>query len=439
MKIETLILPSFSLAFSQLVGDRMVRNLYWYGLAEFCARVSRLITTIVLARTLGATDLGTAAIAITCFELIRVLTNNGISQMVIRSTPELLAATCNTAHRVSRLACATICLLQICVGASVGYLCGRADLCAMISSLALVYLLMLPGLIPVYLLIREARTKELAAIAVAQVSIDNMLTAAFAIAGFGAWSIVLPKLLTTPVWLIGVRSCRRWSRDPQAGEISLRTLIGFSAPILFTEILFAARMNLDKLIVWCVLGVEALGVYYFAFNAGIGLSLALTTALSNSLYPELARLASQPTQLLRRYDSLLRLTALPIAGVILLQALLSPIYVPFVFGQRWASAAALVALLCLSAVTKPFSDSASQLLRAAGKPDVELKSVFVLTFVTLAVLTASLTHGLTVGVGVFAVVSLLTQGSFALVARHYAAGPTSPRATSKPAIPRSCL
>ena len=61
-----------------LLADRLVRNVGWYGLAEFANRFTRLITTIILARWLIPHDFGIAAVAMTTFEIIRVLAQYGI-------------------------------------------------------------------------------------------------------------------------------------------------------------------------------------------------------------------------------------------------------------------------------------------------------------------------------------------------------------------------
>jgi PST family polysaccharide transporter len=417
MKLSTFSAASLRRLGASLAGDRLLSNLGWYGLSEMASRTSRLLAAIVLARTMDAAEFGVAAIAITCFELIRVLTNNGIGQLVVRASAERLNATCNTAYRATWLVCLATAALQVSVGVGVAYWCGRSDLFAMIACLAIVYIVMIPGLMPAYLLMRENGIREIAAVSGVQSIVDNLLTALLALVGFGAWSIVLPKLLTAPIWLLGVRHYKHWKRDHNAGTIPLATVVRFAAPILGSEILVAARLNLDKIAVFCMLGVDALGVYYFAFNAGIGFSLALTTALSNSVYPELAKLAQQPVLMLRRFDKALRNAALPISIAIGAQALLAFIYVPIVFGAKWTSVTPLVALLCLSAVTKPFFDSAVQLLRAGGKTGSELVASLLLSTALLGTLTIGLIYGLTAGIAAFSAACLLLQALFTFFAR----------------------
>lgn len=420
-QVSSLLGRARNLVVGRLTGDRMTRNIGWYVLADGAARVARLVATVLLARMLTPVELGVAAIAITCFELIRVVANNGVGQMVIRARPEELDATCNTARAANWIICGTCAAAHIVVGAAIAYFTGRPELFWMIACLSGVYLMMLPGLVPVYLILRRAGVREVAVVGLVQSLADSLLTAILAFMGWGAWSIILPRLITVPVWVVAVRLQQSWVRNRAAGRIPLTDMIRFALPVIGSEMLTAARINIDKILVWSILGVEALGIYFFAFNAGIGLSLSLTSALTYSLYPELAKLAGEPRRMLKRFDAALWRTALPIAGIIALQAALTFVYVPLVFGARWEHAVGLVALLCLSATTKPFFDAAGQLLRAGGLPMYEMAASTLFTCVTLVIFAASLTQGLANGVMMLALFTLILQVSFALWSRRMVA------------------
>lgn len=400
-----------------LLADRLVRNVGWYGLAEFANRFTRLITTIVLARWLLPHDFGIAAIAITTFEIIRVLSQEGIGQAVIRATDEKLASVCATAYRASWIVGLFALTLQLAVGAIISHVTGRQDLFWMIATLALVYLTQPFGQIHAHLIVRANRLHVVAGVAVVQVAIDNLLTAGLAIAGFGAWAVVLPKLITAPIWVYGMRRAQTWKREPAAGRIPMAELTWFALPVVGSELLVAARFNLDKVLVGATLGVEALGIYYFLFNAGLGFSLSLTHSLSSSVYPHLAEIASKPRELLARYDGLLWRAALPAAAVIALQASLALIYVPIVFGARWEAYAYLVAILCASAIVKPMFDSASQLLRAVGQPRFEFAASASLTLASLAALAAALPFGLPTGIVALSATAIIVQLAIALAVR----------------------
>lgn len=406
-----------------LLADRLVRNVGWYGLAEFANRFTRLITTVVLARWLVPQDFGYAAIAITTFEVIRVLAQYGIGQAVIRAPAEHLQAMCATAHRASWFACLLAFAVQLLTGAAIAYTTGHPELFWMIAALAGVYLTLPFGQVQSFLIARANRLHLFAGIAVVQVAADNLLTAAFAIGGFGAWAVVLPKLIVAPIWVIGMRRGHAWKRDKSAGFAPMGPLLRFSLPVIGSELLVAARFNLDKVLVGAILGVEALGIYYFVFNAGLGFALSVTASLASSVYPHLAEIAAKPREMLARYDGLIWRAALPCATIIALQAALSLLYVPVVFGARWDAVAWLVAVLCASAIPKPLFDSASQLLRAAGQPRTEFLASANLTAVSLAALAIALPYGLATGIIAQSLAAIVFQIGTALAVRASLAQP----------------
>lgn len=400
-------------------NDKLLRGFGLLGLGEIIVRVSRLCTAIVLARMLSPIEFGIAATAITCFELIRVLANNGLGQMVIRAPEEELEATCNRAQQLIWLICLGMALLQFSAGVAVTLYTGRQELLGLVACLSAVFLLMPPGMVQSWLLQREQRMGTIAAILTTQIAIDNIITGVLAFSGFGAWSIVLPKVFSAPVWTIGVRRARPWQKDPSAGRLPARAMWRYSAPILASEILIAVRYNVDKLLVAAILGMEALGIYYFAFSAGYGLTIVLTGALVSASFPHLADPTLTREQLLQRFDGAVRRLVVPISALITVQAIAITVYVPILFGAKWEPFVPLVAVLCVSAIAKPCFDLASQLLRAAGMTKREVKGSFFFTAALLIPFAIALRlGGLMPGVLVIAGVTIALQVSFAFWARH---------------------
>lgn len=415
--------------------DKIARGLSWLGAGEVAARVSRIVTTVVVARHLGLVELGIAALAITAFEIVRAFATSGVGQMVVRVHAGELAATLAAATEVARRGCLALAAAQVVVGASLGWWYGRPDILLLVGCLAGVFLMMPLGLPHCWLLMRESRIAAVVRVATAQVLADNLLTAVLAVCGFGAWAVVVPKVLTVPIWVLGMR--RALSRPlPRADEPRpLADVWRFAAPVLGSDLLAAARLNADRLIVGATLGVEALGLYWFAVNAGLGLGVALASALASSAYPVLAAVAHDRAEMLRRFDRAMLISAVPIALLVAVQAALAPVYVPLVFGDQWAHAAALVALLCISGITRPFADAGAQLLRAAGLPGRELAGALAVTVAQLAVFALAIHGGLTVAVAVSAAAVSLLNICFALWARSLVRRDLVPAAPLGPPAP----
>ena len=402
----------------RLRQDKLLRGFGALGLGELCVRVSRVVTIIVVARCLDAAEIGIAATALACFELVRVLANNGVGQMIVRAPEERLAAFCNTAYRLTWYVCLAMASIQLAAAGLIAHFSGRPELFGLIALLCLVYAFMPWAMVNYWLLQRQYRMGALAKVSTAQVSTDNLLTAGLAFAGFGPWAIVAPKLLTMPIWLVMLRRMMAWRHDPSAGTVPYTEIARFAGPVLASEMLVAVRFNVDKVMVGAILGIEALGIYYFAFGAGYGLTMVLTSALAAASFPHLADPRIGGKEMLARFDRALLKLALPIGGLIVLQSLAVFVYVPILFGEKWAPMTPLVAVLCIAAATKPWYDLSAQVLRAVGMPTYELAGSALLTTALLGAFGLGLVHGLDIAVAVMAATTILAQLIFTVWARR---------------------
>jgi len=370
---------------------KLSRNIGWLTGAELISRFGRIVAAIILARHLDAVAFGIAAIAMTIFEVTRVFTENGIGAAVVRAHAKDFDRIANTAHRLMFGICLCLMLLQFAAGLMVEQIMPGRQAGAMVACLGLVFLIMPFGVMHAYSLQRAERMKELAAIGTAQVAADHVLTAVLAIAGFGAWAIVLPKLLTAPIWLIGMLRSRAWTPRKAAGYAPVAGILKFSLPVLGSEMMCACRDQLDKFIVSVLFGVEALGIYYFAFNAGLGVSTALNRAFCNAVYPHLCAAKDRTAT----YRATLKKLGLPFCLAYLLQAGLAMFYVPIVFGASWANAAPLVAILCLGGPARLLIDAARMRARADGASGQDFRVSLALTASVLTPFLLFASQGLT--------------------------------------------
>ena len=353
---------------SRVTQNVFLTNLGWLGASEVVVRGTRLITAVVLARMLDPLAFGLAALVLTVNELIRVFSRNGIGAKIVQCDESQLADVCNTAYRLNLFFCFSLFLLQVVIAYPIADWYDAPALVPMLQVLALTYLLMPFGMVHAALVQRQQRLKSVAMIDGGQVATDNLITAVLALCGLGAWAIVLPKFLTTPIWLIGYRRSVSWRPSgPLFGLQLWREVLEFGRYFLSIEVLKTARLNLDNMLIGRLLGMEALGIYYFARNAGLGFSLTLIKAVNSALYPNLCEVRHNVAALRARFSRNMRQIALVVVPLLLLQAGLAFWYVPIVFGEQWAHAVPLLAILCLSAIPRAFGESASALMLAANR------------------------------------------------------------------------
>lgn len=348
----------------------IMRGLLAFGSAELANRIVRILVVIVIARQLVPELVGVAALTLSLFELIRVIANIGVGQKIIAASDQALESVCNAAYRIFWCWCMLVAAIQLIAAGALFIFFDQGLAAQMLAVLCGVYFFMPGGLVQCFRLMRSKKLPTVARIGATQTIADHLLTGLLVFFWPNPWAIVLPKLLTAPLWLILMRRAESWSFDPSSAPAPYRDMLNFGAAILVTDILLALRNNLDKLIISAFLGVSALGSYYFAFNAGIGIVGALATAFGTVIYPHLCN----PDGHRQSKDMMQYIiaAALLIFGMLTVaQFFLAPIYVPLIFGAQWVHAIPLIQTLSLAGIPLAMGAIASAYLRAIDRASLD--------------------------------------------------------------------
>ncbi|MBI4782354.1 MAG: lipopolysaccharide biosynthesis protein [Oscillatoriophycideae cyanobacterium NC_groundwater_1537_Pr4_S-0.65um_50_18] len=377
------------------LSNRFIRNAGWLGSAELANRVFRLGTTVVLARTFSPQDYGLVAIIITANEFANVFTcKAGIGSKLVQAPEKELDSLCETAYWMSWIASVLIFISQCLTALLVGWFYKDSRLILPICALAVSHLMLPLFTVQISLIERENRLNIIALCNGLQSVLINILTVFFALLGWGIWSVILALVLTMPVWVIINRANCSWHPKTSFTLHRWQEIASYAVNIIGSDLLVKLRDNLDYLLVGRFLGLELLGIYYFAFNAGLGISLSVINSLTWSLWPHLCAARESLRDLRYRYFGGLKTIACVIIPMVLLQSSLAPFYVPIIFGSKWVSAIPILIVVCLSAIPRPFFLAATQLLNAVDRTHKSLQWGILLTVVYTAAILVSVQHGI---------------------------------------------
>ncbi len=378
-------------------GNHFIQNIGWLTIAQVINRVFRLATTIIVARVLLPEEYGMIAVIFSVHELLFVVLRRSTQTRLIQAPASRLDRLCATTYTLNWLLAVSLFLAQCSVAWGVATNYHNRELLLPICVLGLIYLQLPVAMIQAGLNIRQGKMKVVAQIDAMQTLLESIMVIAFVLAGFGIWSLVLPKIIATPVWIsIHHRHCP-WRPTQHWVLQGAHGIIKYSRNVLSIDVLTVIRNNVDYLLVGYFLGLDVLGLYFFAYNAGLGISQGLTSSISASLLPHLCAANQNKNSLQQRYHSGLKVAFILIGLLVLVQTSLAEHYVPLVFGEHWASLGVvpLLIILCLSALPRMFAEIASQLLRAADHPLSELKWNLTLTITVVIALIFGLNWGIT--------------------------------------------
>ena len=363
-------------------------------LSEGANRATRLVTAVVMARYLSIWEFGLVAIAMTTAELLRVLTSSGLGAAVIRAADNQLDAVCVATRRLTFVLYGGVLALQLTIAWPVAHAYNQPLLAWLILGLALPLAIYPFASVNVFRVQRARRSRATAAMLTMQLSLDNLLVAGLLIAGFGVWAVVWPKIICAILWVVIYRHLDQWQPGTSRPD---RTVVSecwhYSRKVLGSECLQALRTHADKLIIAKLISIEAAGLYFFAFNAGFGITTGLVNAFTLVLLPEICA-GRTPHEVLENWKRSTGMVYAVIAPLILAQVLLAPWYVPIIFGEHWSDAVPLVMILCTGALALPLWRSVQQLLRARGRASMEFNCTLTLAITSVACVIASAPYGL---------------------------------------------
>ena len=373
-------------------GRGMFAALMTMAGAELVNRLSRLVAAIFLARHLSALEFGVAAIVLTSSDIFRVFAQTGIGARIISAAADDLDEVSHAAYRLNWMAYGVVFALHIVLAYPLAQAFGNSQISAMVLALAVPCLILPFASVQVFRVQRENRMHFTALMSLVSLSGESLLIAVGIVAGLGLWSVVLPKVVLSLVWVIAYRRSEPWRPRHVVPLRQLASHVRFGLTVLGTELVAALQIHADKLLLGQLVGLSVLGSYYFAFNAGLGITSALVTAGSTAMLPHLARSNAAITRKpLLKSMGLFNMAFLPVFAA---QISLAPFYVPLVFGAKWTETVPVIMMLCASGIPMVTWRVLALACRAAGKPALEFRMTLLLWVFSLVGLLVTFPAGL---------------------------------------------
>ncbi len=219
-------------------GQRnFLTSLLTNGASEIIQKVSRIAVVVVVARVMEAEAIGLAAAAIAAGDILKSLTETGVVQRIIAARDTALPGVVATARRLFWLWCAGLFAVQCLLATAIWLWTGETLISMMIALLALEYLVMPAGIVHCALAMRAGKLTGTAGVAGGQVVLANILTALLAIVFPSPLALILPRVLTAPVWLIGMRRLHPSTPAPISEAAPVSHFLGFGACLLSSEVI----------------------------------------------------------------------------------------------------------------------------------------------------------------------------------------------------------
>lgn len=358
----------------------------WALLESGGLSVLSLAVLFVIARFLGPTELGTAALALGVVQMLAIVPETLVHDALVQR-PDLDDEHLDTAFWTCfgiGITFAAGCWL----GASlIARAFGSEGLAPLLSVAALSLGFSGAGSVAIAVLRRNFLFKALALRSLYGRLFGAIAAIALVFVGFGVWSLIAQYLIQTAVNVVFVWRSTPWRPRFRFSPTRLRDLISFGVFSMGTRVVWLSSTKLFTILVGYFLGVTAVGYLNIAQRVVDTLHDMLAGAAYNLALPIFSRQQDDRLALTRTFHSASEFAGLSIAPMFGGVAVCAGPIIQLFVGNEWLPAVPVVQALAVAAMFEfpfLFADAA---LTALGRPGyIFAVSLLALGFVLLAFL-----------------------------------------------------
>jgi O-antigen/teichoic acid export membrane protein len=379
---------------TKTLTERAMKGVAWTGFAQLTAQALRLGITALLARLLLPADFGVVSMALIVIGFILVVNDFGLTAALVQRR-ELEEHHLLTAFTTNLVVSVLLTGLTVLTSPIVAQFFRTRAVQPILVALSAGFLLGAPGLVHQALL---QRTLQFRALALAQLIAEisfGVVGVGLALAGGGVWALVggflsRTAVQTTLLWAFSEWRPSRLTLDTE----HFRELFGFSSNVLGSQIVNYLGGNVDYLVVGRMLGDTALGYYTLAYSLTMFPRMRIVAVISRVAFPAFSAVQSDSARLRSGYGQMVKYVSIVTFPLVVGLALVAREAIGVLVGPNWYPAVRPLQILCLGALLASVGSTFGSVLKAKGRPDVELW----MNLVSIGLLTGLVLIGIRYGI-----------------------------------------
>jgi O-antigen/teichoic acid export membrane protein len=247
--------------------------------------------------------------------------------------------------------------------------------------------------VPTTLLTRALDYRRLAMAQTWSTLINAVVAVAFAVSGYGYWSLVLGQVAATVGLVAVLNAMRPWRLAATFSAARARELLGYGGALFASTLATFAVFNADNFLIGLVLGASALGYYTLALSWGSMVPVLMWSVVNAVLFPTFSTMQAERARIKSAY--LRALHYVSVLGVLLNTVLffVAPEFLVHVLGggsDKWLPALTTLRILCVYGIVRVVLEPLGSVIMALGKTRILLRANVVAALLELALLYPAL-------------------------------------------------
>ncbi|QQS39783.1 MAG: lipopolysaccharide biosynthesis protein [Acidobacteriota bacterium] len=357
---------------------------------DFSGRIAiysvAFVAGIILTRILTPEEFGAFGIVMAVIWLSLVFVNVGFKSSIIQ------------AKEISQTQLATIFWINVALGilifalfAAVAPLIERfysiENLSAYIRSASVIFLITSSTLVPLGLLQREIKLKQISVINFVASVLSATIAITMALFGARVWALIAQQVSAQFAVMAGVYVASRWTPSFRFDFGSVKSLWSYGSKLLLSNLLQHAFSRLDVFVIGKIFPIQMLGYYNRARSLEGQFNDFGTSTVTSLSFPFFSRCQDDPDAMKDHFVRYLHFVSLIATSSAAGLFVVGQELVVILFSERWAVAGIYFQLLMAAGFAYPISGLMVSLISAKGKSGTLLilgvikKAVFSLGFI----------------------------------------------------------
>ena len=345
----------------------------WGTISLVVARITRILSMVVLARLLSPQIFGIFAMANTAIHTIAVFREIGFGAAYIQrldkdEVDSQIAV--NTAFSLGLIIDFFVFSAIFCGAPLIANFFDTNELTNVLRVLAIIFLLEPVIGICNAILAKRLDFGKIALSEIAQVSVYASVAIIFAALGFEVWGLILAVVaskITTSILLVKLSG---WRPGFQIKFVLVKEMFGFGKFMWAFAALSAVGGALDRVLIGKYWGAANLGYYHLAFNLCNLPASAFSQLINKITFPAFSKLQQDPDRIksaLLRIISNVSMLVMPASFGLVAVA---DEFIITIFGSQWVGTIPLIKILAFYGLTLSISAITGPVFKALGKPHV---------------------------------------------------------------------
>ena len=355
------------------LNKKIISGSLWSLVGSSGYQLSGLIIFIILSRILSPVDFGTAALAIIFVELTNVLVRFGLEQIVIRSTDGEQEEVLNHVFITTLLLGITTCAIFFFTSSYLELFFDAPGLAISLQILSIIPVMQALSTTPTGILRRNFKFKALALRLLVSSVISGSIAIYLAYNGFGFYSLIIQKIISTSLDLFLVWKSITWRPTFKINYSAIMDMLKQGRPIVLSALIGQSIFRFVELLIGFFLGVAALGSFKIAGKLLDAIVQFTIKPIVDVAYSAFANLKDSPDKLEECYLNFITTCTIFSFPAFVGALVIGSDMVNLIFGKQWETSGIIFSILCLGGMSASLNYFFAQLCHATRNSHIPFR------------------------------------------------------------------